>query len=160
KSMNALVHSGKNWLQPLLEFRDRLVEGRNLSENRMDKRRNGQAAVREDGTNNGTYEHHYRYEILRDLLVTQREIQIDQPHISLINNQELIAIQVIWNRDGYFDHTVGDLYKRIYNKEISTSNIKSLGDIERRIVKDICEGEPGYYQLIDNLISLQETKTL
>ncbi|RKR05163.1 DNA sulfur modification protein DndC [Flavobacterium sp. 90] len=160
KSMTALVDNGQNWMEPLLAFRNRLVEGRNISENRMDVRRNNQTAVREDGTNNGTYTWEYRYRILKDLLLVQKEIQVERPHVTLINNQELIAIQVTWNRDGYFDHTVGDLYKEIYNKEISTNNIKSLDDTERRILREVCEEEPGYYHLIDNLIALQETKTL
>lgn len=55
---------------------------------------------------------------------------------------------------------MGDLYKEIYNKEISTNNIKSLDDTERRILKEVCAEEPTYYHLIDNLIALQETKTL
>ncbi|GGF14216.1 DNA phosphorothioation system sulfurtransferase DndC [Flavobacterium limi] len=160
KSMTALVDNGQNWMKPLLAFRNRLVEGRNISENRMDVRRNNQVAVRDDGTNNGTYTWEYRYQILKDLLLVQKGIQIERPHVTLINNQELIAIQVTWNRDGYFDHTVGDLYKEIYNKEISTNNIKSLDDTERRILREVCEEEPGYYHLIDNLIALQETKTL
>lgn len=160
KSMTALVDNGQNWMEPLLAFRNRLVEGRNISENRMDVRRNNQTAVREDGTNNGTYTSEYRYRILKDLLLVQKEVQKERPHITLINNQELIAIQVTWNRDGYFDHTVGDLYKEIYNKEISTNNIKSLDDTERRILREVCEEEPEYYHLIDNLIALQETKTL
>lgn len=160
KSMSSLVNNGQNWMEPLLEFRNRLVEGRNISENRSDTRRNGQEAVREDGTFNGNYTFEYRYQILKDLLLVQKDIQKDRPHITLINNQELIAIQVTWNRDGYFDHTVGDLYKEIYNKEISTNNIKSLDDTERRILRDVCEEDPNYYHLIDNLIALQETKTL
>jgi DNA sulfur modification protein DndC len=160
KSMTSLVSNGQNWMQPLLDFRNRLVENRNLTENRKDKRRNGQIAVREDGSNNGTYEETYRYQILKDLLTVQMEIQKERPYITLINNQELIAIQVTWNRDGFFDFTVGDLYKKIYNKEMSTNNIKSLDDTERRIVKQVCSDEPNYYHLIDNLIALQETKTL
>ncbi|WPR72341.1 DNA phosphorothioation system sulfurtransferase DndC [Flavobacterium sp. NG2] len=160
KSMSSLVNNGQNWMEPLLAFRNRLVEGRNISENRSDTRRNGQEAVREDGTFNGNYTLEYRYQILKDLLQVQKEVQKERPHITLINNQELIAIQVTWNRDGYFDHTVGDLYKKIYNKEISTNNIKSLDDTERRILREVCEEEPGYYHLIDNLITLQETKTL
>lgn len=160
KSMSSLVNNGQNWMGPLLAFRNRLVEGRNISENRSDTRRNGQEAVREDGTFNGNYTFEYRYQILKDLLLVQKDIQKERPHITLINNQELIAIQVTWNRDGYFDHTVGDLYKEIYNKEISTNNIKSLDDTERRILRDVCLEEPGYYHLIDNLIALQETKTL
>ena len=78
----------------------------------------------------------------------------------MINNQELIAIQVIWNRDGIFDRNVADIYREIYKKEISTNNIKSLGRTERRILKEVCEESTEYYHLIDNLISLQESKTL
>lgn len=160
KSMTALVDNGQNWMQPLLDFRNNLVENRNLTENRSETRRNGQEAVREDGTFNGNYTAHYRYQILRDLLLVQKEIQKERPHITLINNQELIAIQVTWNRDGIFDLSVGELYKEIFNKEISTNNIKTLDDTERRILRDVCKDEPDYYQLIDNLIALQETKTL
>lgn len=160
KSMTSLVNNGRNWMQPLLDFRNRLIENRNLSENRMEVRRNGQTAVREDGSNNGTYTFEYRYKILKDLLEVQKEIQKERPYITLINNQELIAIQVIWNRDMYFDHTVGELYKNIYHKDISTSNIQTFTDTEKRIVKDVCEEAPEYYELISNLIDLQQTKTL
>ncbi len=160
KSMNSLVNNGRNWMQPLLDFRNRLVEDRNLPENRMDKRRNGQQAINDDGENNGTYNIDYRYKILKDLLSVQKEVQQERPDISLINNQELIAIQVIWNRDLYFDHTVGELYREIYDKDIRTNNIKTLDHTEKRIIREVCEDDMKYYNLIDNLISLQETKTL
>jgi DNA sulfur modification protein DndC len=45
KSMTALIKNGKNWLAPLLKYRDSLVEERNISENRMATRRNVQTAV-------------------------------------------------------------------------------------------------------------------
>jgi DNA sulfur modification protein DndC len=160
KSMTSLVNNGRNWMQPLLDFRNRLIEHRNLSKNRMDVRRNGQVAQREDGTNNGTYTFEYRYQILKDLLLVQKEIQNERPYITLINNQELIAIQVIWNRDLYFDHTVGELYKSIYHKDISTANIQTFNQTESRIIREVCEKEPEYYNLISNLIELQQTKTL
>lgn len=160
KSMTSLVNNGRNWMLPLLELRNRLIENRNLSENRMDIRRNGQIAVREDGTNNGTYTFEYRYEILKDLLIVQKEIQKERPYVTLINNQELIAIQVIWNRDMYFDHTVGELYKSIYHRDINTTNIQTFNDTEKRIVREVCETDPEYFDLISNLIDLQQTKTL
>ena len=59
-----------------------------------------------------------------------------------------------------FDKTVGQIYREVFNKDIDTNNIKSLDDTERRILKEICGEEVSYYNLIDNLISLQETKTL
>lgn len=160
KSMNSLVINGRNWLEPLLNFRTRLVEGRNLPENRMNKRRNGQTAISEDGENRGAYNIAYRYKILKDLLTVQKEIQKEKPEITLITNQELIGIQIIWNRDLYFDHTVGEVYKSIYNKDISTNNIKSLDNTEKRIIRDVCKDDIQYYDLINNLLSLQETKTL
>ncbi|NGM67309.1 DNA phosphorothioation system sulfurtransferase DndC [Sphingobacterium phlebotomi] len=160
KSMTSLVNNGRDWMQPLLDFRNWLVEERNLPENRMDQRRNGMKAVNEDGENNGTYTAGYRYKILKRLLEVQKEIQKERPDVTLINNQELIAIQVIWNRDMYFDHTVGELYRTIYDRDFSTNNIKSLDNTEKRIMREVCEDDMKYFNLIDNLISLQETKTL
>ncbi|MBL1280772.1 MAG: DNA phosphorothioation system sulfurtransferase DndC [Fluviicola sp.] len=160
KSMTALVEKGQEWMKPLMNYRNSLVEQRNLGENRRDKRRNGQRAVDEDGRPNGNYNAGYRARMLRELLEVQRDLQKERPYINLINNQELIAVQVIWNRDGIFDHNVADIYRKAFNREISTNNIKSLGQTERRILAEVCEDNPEYYNLIDNLISLQESKTL
>ena len=78
----------------------------------------------------------------------------------MITNQELIAIQVTWNRDGFFDKHVGEIYRDVYKKDLSTNNMKSLGQTEKRILKDVCKDKPEFYHLIDNLIDLQESKTL
>ena len=59
-----------------------------------------------------------------------------------------------------FDFNVGDIYKDVFNKDISTNNIKYLDDTERRILKDVCQEDMAYYNLIDNLLTLQQTKTL
>lgn len=160
KSMSGLIENGQEWMLPLLNFRNSLVDNRNLSENRMATRRNGQPAVTEDGHHQGNYTPEYRAKALKELLEIQQLVQKDRPHINLITNQELIAIQVIWNRDMIFDKTVGQIYREVFNKDIDTNNIKSLDDTERRILKEICGEEVSYYNLIDNLISLQETKTL
>jgi len=160
KSMSALIDNGQHWMKPLLDFRNDLVENRNVSENRMTTRRNGQLAVTEEGHNQGNYTPKYRNDLLKELLQIQKKIQKERPYVTLISNQELIAIQVVWNRDMIFDYNVGSIYREIYNKEISTNNIKSLDDTEKRILSDICKDEMSYFHLIDNLITLQETKTL
>jgi DNA sulfur modification protein DndC len=160
KSMSALIDSGKEWMLPLLKFRNELVEGRNISENRSSTRRNGMPAVTEDGHNQGNYTHMYMVKLLRRLLEIQRDLQKTKPEIILITNQELIAIQVIWNRDGFFDVTVSDIYRKVFNKELSTSNLKTLSQTERRLLSEICNDEPKYYELIDNLIALQGAKSL
>lgn len=160
KSMSALIDNGQNWMLPLLNFRNKLVEERNISENRMPQRRNGQPAITEDGQNQGNYTPEYRAKTLRHLLEIQKEVQREKPETILITNQELIAIQVTWNRDMIFDFNVGKIYREIYHKEISTNNIKSLDATETRILKEICAEDTAYYHLIDNLLSLQETKSL
>ena len=68
KSMSALIDNGQHWMEPLLKFRNSLVENRNVSENRSNTRRNGMPAVAEDGHRSGNYEMHYRARILRELL--------------------------------------------------------------------------------------------
>jgi DNA sulfur modification protein DndC len=157
--MTALVKKGQEWMAPLMDFRSGLVKERNLHENRMPIGRKGNEAVI-DGRNTGPYWPWYRAQKLRQLLEIQYEIQKDHPEVTLITNQELIAIQVTWNRDGYFDKHVGEIFREVYKKDISTNNMKSLGQTERRILKEVCNDQPEYYHLIDNLIEIQESKTL
>jgi DNA sulfur modification protein DndC len=160
KSMSALIDNGKTWMKPLLDYRDSLVFERNIHENRMPVRRDGRPSVHEDGTNWGPYTPQYRYRKLKELLLIQKKVQKERPYVNLITNQELIAIQVVWNRDLYFDKTVGELYREVFHKDISTNNINSFNNTEKRILKEVCKDDVNYYHLIDNLISLQETKTL
>ncbi|MFT4602884.1 MAG: DNA sulfur modification protein DndC [Arenicella sp.] len=160
KSMKALVDKGQEWMEPLMKYRNALVKGRNLSENRSGKRRNGLEAITDDGHKQGAYADTYRAKLLRELLTIQRDIQKEKPEITLITNQELIAIQVTWTRDGLFDFHVGKIYRDVYQKNISTNNMKSLGQTERRLLNEVCKEQPEYYHLIDNLIEIQESKTL
>lgn len=160
KSMRALVENGQEWMRRLLDFRTELVEGRNNPENRMATRRNGQEALDDEGNPMGSYSPEYRARLLRQLLEVQKQIQIEKPFVNLITNQELIAIQVIWNRDMIFDHSVSEIYQAVYGRELRTNNIKTLDNTERRLLQEVCEDEPEYYHLIDNLIALQESKTL
>lgn len=100
--MMALINNGNQWMAPLLKYRDEMVAGRNISENRYATRRNGQAAQDADGHNQGNYTFEYRCEMLCKLLELQRDMQKIKPHMELISNQELVAIQINWYRDGFF----------------------------------------------------------
>jgi DNA sulfur modification protein DndC len=60
KSMSALIKNGVTWMQPLLDFLNRLVENRNISENRSETRRNGQLAVDETRHKMGNCTMEYR----------------------------------------------------------------------------------------------------
>lgn len=160
KSMRALVNNGQEWMKPLLDFRRDLVEGRNLPENRSRFRRNGAVSEDEDGNPLGAMNFGFRARTLKKLLQIEKEVQKTKPEISLISNQELIAIQVYWHRDGYFEHTVSDIYEDVFGVSLSKSSIRSLDNTEKRLLKEVCNDNMEYYALVENLISLQESKTL
>ncbi len=160
KSMSALVNKGQGWMKPLIDFRDAMVNDRNKPEYRMATRRNGLEAIDEEGNNRGTYSPNYRAKLVRELLEIQKLIQTTNPEVKLITDQELVAIQVTWTRDGIFDHHIGKIFKEVYNRELSTSTMNNLGQTERRILKDVCADHPNYFQLIDQLLELQQSRSL
>lgn len=57
-----------------------------------------------------------RAELLKQVLIAQKEIQKEKPHVELITNQELIAIQVVWHRDLSFDYKVSEIYNKVNNR--------------------------------------------
>lgn len=156
KSMSALIKNGVRWMQPLLDFRNRLVENRNISENRSETRRNGQLAIDETGHNQGNYTMEYRIELLRELLTIQKETQQFRSSIDLIKSQDLITIQVLWYRDGNFSTTVNDIYNEVYGYDFQNDNI---GLQERLMLEKSCEN-PAHYSLIQELLALQKNKVL
>ena len=157
KSMSSLINSGVVWMKPLLDFRNRLVENRNVSELRCDTRRNGQRAVDETGHNMGNYTMDYRVQMLRELLTIQKETQDYRASIDLITNQELIAIQVLWYRDGNFTTTVNDIYNEVYGYNIPNTN---MGLQERILLEKSCVDNPKHFTLIQELLALQKNKVL
>jgi DNA sulfur modification protein DndC len=156
KSMTALINNGVKWMKPLLDFRNRLVENRNKSEYRRDRRRNNQRAVDDTGHNQGNYTIEYRQQILKELLEVQKSTQQHRGSIELITQQELIAIQILWYRDGYFTPTVNDIYNNVYGYDIPNDQIP----LDERILLEKSCKEESHYQLIQELLALQKSKNL
>ena len=156
KSMSSLIKNGVEWMKPLLDYRDKLVEHRNDSEKRSDTRRNGQRAVDETGHNLGNYTMEYRIQMLRELLQTQKTVQEGHSSVNLITSQELIAIQVIWFRDGNFSTTVNDIYNEVYGYNIPNLEI----GLQERLILEKSFTDPQHFQLIQELLALQKSKVL
>ncbi|GAB6393542.1 MAG: DNA phosphorothioation system sulfurtransferase [Treponematales bacterium] len=156
KSMSALIKNGVVWMQPLLDFRNRLLENRNISENRSETRRNGQLAADETGHNMGNYTMESRIQLLRELPAIKKDTQQFRSSIDLITSQELIAIQVMWYRDGNFSITVNDIYSEVYGYDLQNDNISLQ---ERLLLEKSCNN-PAHYSLIQELLALQKNKVL
>lgn len=156
KSMSSLIENGLTWLQPLLKLRNELAEERNIIENRMPQRRNGTNAV----NGMGPYFPHYRASVLYRLLKAQKEVQIYKPHVELITNQELIAIQTIWYRDFVFDQKVSEIYRKAYKTDLDMKNQNEKKEKELELLKKSCEKHPQDFELIQELLTLQKNKSL
>ena len=155
KSMRSLIKNGREWMQPLYDFRIELDAERNIIENRMPFRRDGRRAVNDMGP----YIFSYRAKILRRLLEVQHELQQRDPKIKLISDQELIAIQVNWYRDFNFGYQVSEIYNSIYKESFSMED-NEKNKLEAELMREVCKNNPDEGELIEQLLLLQKSKSL
>jgi len=156
KSMDGLIDNGEEWMQPLSDIRNFLIETRDNPEIwREKRRRNG------DITEHlwGPYKFETRVEILRRILVAQKEVQKTEG-IELITHQEMVLIQYHWFRDCFFKTKVSDIYNQIYKVKIDMSKQEEKFNQESKLLKETCMREPKDVELIQDLLALQKTKTL
>ncbi len=156
KSMRSLINKGREWMQPLYDFRKQLDDERNIIENRIPFRRDGRRAVNDMGP----YVFGYRASILKRLLQVQYELQQKDLNIKLISDQELIAIQVNWYRDFNFIYQVSDIYKSIYKDSFVMDNEKQKNKLEADLMRKVCEDNIEEGELIEQLLLLQKSKSL
>ena len=155
KSMRSLINNGREWMQPLYDFRIELDRDRNIIDNRMPFRRDGRRAVNDMGT----YTFTYRAKILRRLLEVQHKLQEYDSQIKLISDQELIAIQVNWYRDFNFGYSVSDTYNSIYNTSLAMDE-NNKNKLEADLMREVCKENPEEGELIEQLLLLQKSKSL
>ncbi|WP_423908626.1 DNA phosphorothioation system sulfurtransferase DndC [Candidatus Spongiihabitans sp.] len=95
RSLSGLVDAGFDELEPLLDFRDWILELREINENRMPVRRDGTSKSREDGSRvRGPFKMEIRHRVLKRLQNLEQETGKD-----LISKPELEIIEDIWRRD-------------------------------------------------------------
>lgn len=156
RSMEGLIDNGEEWMTPLMEIRNFLVETRDNPEQfRQKERRN--KTVSENLW--GPYTFETRIEILTRILKAQNEIQKIEG-IELITHQELVIIQYYWYRDCYFKTRVSDIYNSIYKNKIDMSKQHEKLKQESDLLKQSCNNNIKNVELIQDLLALQKTKTL
>lgn len=128
KSMEALIENGEEYLEPLLEFRDWLADNRDKDEYRQMRLRNG-------GKGKGPYNIDTRCFLLQRLLEAQKTTGE-----KLISSQELKAIQIIWQMDG-FNRNVYEIYFEVY-EELKHRDMTKKDRIkveQQEQLSDICQ---------------------
>ncbi|MDE0471537.1 MAG: DNA phosphorothioation system sulfurtransferase DndC, partial [Ekhidna sp.] len=156
KSMEALIENGEEWMEPLMNLRDMLAVSRDDKEAREERRRDG---TKKEGQL-GPYKPAFRANFLELLLEAQRQIQADQPDINLINYQELVAIQVLWHRDNIFNYNVADIYANILGRKMENTHESHQVIEEKEMLLKSCNCDQERFELINELLSLQKSKTI
>lgn len=96
RSMEGMIDSGHENLEPLMEFRDWLAKFRNERSKRMVERRDGRIALMGDGVTTvaGPFTIEARQEIFARLLAVQKEVGMP-----LISDDEIARIRAMWADD-------------------------------------------------------------
>ena len=150
KSMEAMIANDKEkeWMFPLLEFRNRFGSEDGDRERRSFRRSNGGLQGNYGRLFHGPYLKHVREEWLEDLLRIQKNINENGPEefrdLELIRQEELQAIRRIWVRN---KHEFDDSLPRIYGSE--------EWDILKQVCEELCPDEKLAFEMMYSMIDTE-----
>lgn len=124
KSVESLIEKGETWLQPLLDFRNKLywtTDPAVKEKVREYKLRRGIVLFKKNYEGEiirGPYKFEFRKKLLEDLLITQKRVRELGPDsdIDLISKDELQRIRQIWRtEEGDWEDSVPIIYRKVFN---------------------------------------------
>lgn len=169
KSMMAMIANDmeKEWLSPLLEFRNELdfrsEENRKRDRARRDFRRmHGQINIYNDNIVPGPYTQAARKELLELLLQVEQTVKEMAPEgfgdVSIITHDELREIRRVWVVEkNEVEDLLPDIYKTITGKEFDDDSIypTGVGKSTYRLLKELCGNDDLHYQMMRDLINTE-----
>jgi len=149
KSMQNLIDSGEDWMEPLLELRQELKDTQDPEkklEIRDFKRRDGKVTFFTDGTEKitpGPYKIDFRKEFLKKLLLAQNKVRKNgpDPKMCLILEEELHEIQRIWRMEqGDWENSVYRIYEETTGEKIFPlqEDLGGFSNVEQEILDQVC----------------------
>jgi len=131
KSVESLIERGETWLQPLLDFRNKLywtTDPAVKEKVREYKLRRGVVLFKKNYEGEiirGPYKFEFKKKLLEDLLFTQKKVRElgPDPDIELISKDELQRIRQIWRtEEGDWEDSVPIIYKKVFNDTYWTAD--------------------------------------
>ncbi len=148
KSMEAMIANDeeKEWMAPLLDFRNKFGNVEGDRDRRSFRRMNGTLQGSYGNLFHGPYKKEVREEWLEDLLRMQHTIQINGPeefqNLKLIQIEEMRAIRRIWVQDKHeFDDAVPRIYQSVTGIPFDDPEWireDNFGEDEWNILKSVC----------------------
>ncbi|MCM1187982.1 MAG: DNA phosphorothioation system sulfurtransferase DndC [bacterium] len=169
KSMEAMIANDqeKEWMTPLLEFRNEFGNEDGDRERRSFRRMKGNLQGNYGKLFHGPYRKDVREQWLERLLRIQNDININGPDefrdLELIQIPELRAIRRIWVYDKHeFDDSLPKIYERVFEKSFDDPewiHNDNFGEAEWRILENICHemypDEELAFEMMFTLIDLE-----
>ena len=169
KSMEAMIANDeeKEWMTPLLEFRNEFGNPEGDRERRTFRRMNGSLQGSYGKLFHGPYKREVREQWLEKLLIMQRNINETGPddfkNLELIKIEELRAIRRIWVFDKHeFLDSVPKIYERVMNRSFDDPDwihLDNFSEEEWNILRSVCENECGdeelAFEMMYTLIDLE-----
>ncbi|QDS88696.1 hypothetical protein EC9_28880 [Rosistilla ulvae] len=168
-SMESLVDNGEEWMEPLLDFRNKLATHR-LPEVkrkiRSIKRRDGRVwrKKNEDGSEGtpipGPYLFEFRCEMLRELLEIEQRIRREgpDPNARLIREDELGEIRKIWRTEEQdWRDSVPKIYREVTGEELPgvIDDVTSLTSADASLLQEVCSRHDVPTRLVGKLLDLE-----
>jgi DNA sulfur modification protein DndC len=168
KTMEAMIDSGQEWLEPLLDFRDLLAETQSPErklEFREFRRRSGRVTIMRNGrVMPGPYKLEFCKQLLRRLLAVQRQVRSEgpDPNAVLISPDELHEIRRIWRIERQdWDDSVPDIYRDVTGQELDWVHDDSgrFTTRDRRLLEATCAAQGVPASLVAKLLDVEADLT-
>lgn len=167
RSMEAMIDSGEEWLQPLLDFRDLLSETQQPEQKRRfrDYRRRSGRVDFIRGTNTpvpGPYTLDFCKILLTKLLETQVQIQKEAPagdETLVIHDAELHEIRRIWRSErGDWADSVPSLVRAVLDRDLNwvAEDAAAFTEEDGRLLDEICSRHDVPTELVVRLIDVEQ----
>lgn len=168
KSMEAMIDSGEDWLEPLLDFRDKLAETQDPAKKplyREYRRRSGQVAFigETDTPIPGPYTLEFCAELLQRLLETQVQLRTTAPLGEtpiLIHDAELHEIRKIWRAErGDWADRVPRLVREALGHDLDwvIEDVAALDGADASLLAEICSEQDVPADLVMRLLDLERS---
>lgn len=166
KSMEALIDSGEEWMEPLLELRDWLASTRAPEvkhEYRQVRRRNGRIQVWGEDQDRiiwGPYKLEVRRKILRRVLEAQEEVRKTGPNasIELLSQEQLHEIRRIWRADeGDWEDSIPRIHREVTGRDLQwiEEDAAASSELDERVLMEVCTEHHIPTELMRELMDLQ-----
>ena len=166
RTMESLIDSGEEWMEPLLEFRDFLASTQDPEKKplyRELKRRMGYVSFKSDGSGRitrGPYTLAFCKELLRRLLQAQITVRKNGPipDLTLIEEEELHMIRRIWRSErGDWEDSLPRVYREVTGRDLDwkSEDGGEFSSTEGELLDGICLANGVPSRLVTKLLDME-----